>query len=70
MIRFLKRSWPEHGCCDGCALATTVHPGLCYYQNHPTQRRVGIFTLVPRPPDGTRCLDLDGNIKVVGGMHE
>ena len=25
-----------------------------------------VFTIVPRPPDGTRCRDLDGNIKVVG----
>ena len=24
------------------------------------------FTLVPRPPDGTRCRDLDGNLKIVG----
>jgi len=25
-----------------------------------------IYILVPRPPDGTRCRDLEGNIKVVG----
>lgn len=24
------------------------------------------FILVPRPPDGTRCRDLDGNLKIVG----
>ena len=26
----------------------------------------GVFIETPRPPDGTRCRDLDGNIKVVG----
>ena len=26
----------------------------------------GVFIEVPRPPDGTRCRDLDGNLKIVG----
>ena len=57
-------------------------PGLrCYIENKHDEEtwcrlfhehcngvncRNKIFLETPRPPDGTRCRDLDGNIKVVG----
>ncbi|MFA5377397.1 MAG: hypothetical protein WC455_16720 [Dehalococcoidia bacterium] len=69
MTRFLKRV-PSGNGCGGCALwndqtclkhyitpLIDIH-NTCVAPN-------SIFTLVPRPPDGTRCRDLDGNIKVV-----
>ena len=72
MTRFLRRAKQENDderLCQGCAMdirngaACLMHiarPQL------PAGCGDGIFTLVPRPPDGTRCRDLNGNIKVVG----
>jgi len=72
MTRFLKRAKQENDdglLCQGCAMniqngaACLMHiarPQL------PAGCGGGIYILVPRPPDGTRCRDLDGNIKVVG----
>ena len=66
MTRFLKRAEPTSCLCGGCTFngspgcvftEITRRPALCGDQ---------IYILVPRPPDGTRCRDLDGNIKVVG----
>jgi len=67
MTRFLKRAEPTHSLCGGCVFRNPEN-GVCFLRPYPRACGCGdgIFTLVPRPPDGTRCRDLDGNIKVVG----
>jgi hypothetical protein len=62
MTRFLKREkWQFETACNPCVFNkyTTCPISLedCIED---------VFILVPRPPDGTRCRDFDGNIKVVG----
>ena len=73
MTRFLKRVVSD--CfCTGCAFDISHDGNSCLKHKiiYPGTREVMcvdpdvIFLLVPRPPDGTRCRDLDGNIKVVG----
>ncbi len=62
MTRFLKREkWQIETACNPCVFNqyTTCPISL-------EDCREVVFILVPRPPDGTRCRDLDGNIKVVG----
>ena len=70
-LRFLKRAKQENDdelLCWGCAMniqngtACLIHIAR---PNTPAGCGDGIFLLVPRPPDGTRCRDLEGNIKVV-----
>lgn len=67
MTRFLKRVPQKvNGTCGGCVFAN-IQPTIwyygCYFRIYCGD---GILTLVPRPPDGTRCRDLEGNLKIVG----
>ena len=71
MTRFLKRAHEDGRMCGGCALRLGGRKYLCNSiwkgrDDYPCGSGNDIFHLVPRPPDGTRCRDLDGNIKVVG----
>ena len=75
MTRFLKRVPVIDGSgCNGCAFDIHHNGNSCLKHKivYPGTREAMcvdpdiIFILVPRPPDGTRCRDLDGNIKVVG----
>ena len=71
MTRFLKRAYRASVPCQGCALHIGRGNFLCdKLQDHQTRLACGNgwfnLILVPRPPDGTRCRDLKGNIKVVG----
>ena len=66
MTRFLKREkWQFETACNPCVFKsgpfkyTTCSISLA-------DCREDVFIFVARPPDGTRCRDLDGNIKVVG----
>ena len=62
MTRFLKREkWKFDTGCSRCVFDNWPTSPLCL-----GACRGMVFTLVPRPRDGTRCRDLDGNIKVVG----
>ena len=63
MTRFLKRAESTDGHCGGCVFDTR-----CLSVTRGKSPRCGrdTFILVPRPPDGTRCRDLDGKIKIVG----
>lgn len=63
MTRFLKRENGPHETirCLGCVFFPKF---LCW--RHKVKCGDGIYILAPRPSDGTRCRDLDGNIKVVG----
>ena len=67
MTRFLKRAEPTSGLCGGCIFRNPKNV-VCFWRDTHCDCGCGdgIYTLVPRPPDGTRCRDLDGNIKVVG----
>jgi hypothetical protein len=76
MTRFLKREkwlvenivFPDQPC-QGCAMNINHGAGCLMHFIRPMRPAgcyLGIYILVPRPPDGTRCRDLDGNIKVVG----
>jgi len=67
MTRFLKRAKPTSLLCGGCVFSNPEN-GVCFWRASPRACGCGkgIFTLVPRPPDGTRCRDLDGNLKIVG----
>ncbi len=67
MTRFLKREKRDDRSCAGCILWRPF-PQACWVSelNIPYCGNYSIYALVPRPPDGTRCRDLDGNIKVVG----
>ena len=72
MTRFLKRVLSNSEC-DGCAFMGQAgtyclkHAIIFPFGDHAAcVQPDSIFLLVPRPPDGTRCRDLDGNIKVVG----
>jgi hypothetical protein len=71
MTRFLKRvSQSNLLGCFGCDMYKGMDCLLHAKSSH--KKPVGcredsfILTIVPRPPVGTRCRDLDGNIKVVG----
>ena len=70
MTRFLKRAHEDGRMCGGCCFDNMRDEnGFCgwtYIANRKPRCGWGIFILVPRPPDGTRCRDLDGNIRVVG----
>ena len=64
MTRFLKSVWSgSEAPCNLCDLRAID----CLMTNAPGCDDGCHFLIVPRPPDGTRCRDLDGNIKVVGG---
>ncbi len=65
MTRFLKRVKRDSYRCTGCIFNKGI---ICSAVGAPIPfcGTYHIFVLVPRPPDGTRCRDLDGNIKVVG----
>lgn len=77
MTRFLKRNPCVIGFewrCDGCAFDIHHNSRSCLKHKiiYPGPRETMcidpdvVFVLVPRPPDGTHCRDLEGNIKVVG----
>jgi len=66
MTRFLKRVERANNKCDGCIFRRPDPFGPCRAFNVPFCGTDKIYILVSRPPDGTRCRDLDGNIKVVG----
>lgn len=71
MTRFLKRV-PQSNLlgCFGCDMSRGMDCLL--HVNNINKKPVGcnessfILKLVSRPPDGTRCRDLDGNTRVVG----
>ena len=63
MTRFLKSVW--FGSVASCNLCD-LYEIDCMTINSPGCDDGCHFVLVPRPPDGTRCRDLNGNIKVVG----
>jgi len=65
MTRFLKRVKRSDYRCTGCIFNKGV---ICLANESPIPfcGTYHIFTLVPRSPDGTRCRDLDGNLKIVG----
>ena len=70
--RFLKRE-KEYDyivpLCRGCAMDIRNGAACLMHIARPLLPAGcgdGIYILVPRPPDGTRCRYLDGNIKVVG----
>ena len=72
MTRFLKRAAsPERECpCGGCVFWVNEINFLCVAVElqrgvHPDCSQ-GVFVETPRPPDGTRCRDFDGNLKIVG----
>ena len=66
MTRFLKRAERTNNKCDGCIFRRPPYSfGPCRAFKVPFCGTDKIYILVPRPPDGTRCRDLDGNIKVV-----
>ena len=67
MTRFLKRAGRVDRSCSGCVLYRDF-PLSCLASelNMPYCGTYSIYVLVPSPPDGTRCRDLDGNIRVVG----
>ena len=62
MTRFLKREkWQIDTACTPCVFNKyTICPIPLEYCEEV------VFILAPRPPDGTRCRDLDGNLKIVG----
>ena len=64
MTRFLKREKRADRSCAGCML----YRDSCWASelNMPFCGTYSIYILVPRPPDGTRCRDLAGKIKIVG----
>ena len=65
MTRFLKRVKRNNSRCTGCIFNKGT---MCsaFESPIPFCGTYHIFTLVPRPPNGTRCRDLNENIKVVG----
>lgn len=75
MTRFLKliKHGDENsflGGCLGCIfydrLARNDTPCVALTLSIPFCGTHSIYIIVPRPPAGTRCRDLEGNIKVVG----
>jgi hypothetical protein len=63
MTRFLKSVFSGgESSCPLCALYTID----CLMANVLGCDENCHFILGPRPPDGTRCRDLEGNVKVVG----
>lgn len=66
MTRFLKRAERKDRMCTGCVLYREFPENCLGSELNMPCGTYSIFILVPRPPDGTRCRDLDGNIKVVG----
>ena len=73
--RFLKRLKRENKAadderlCQGCAMDIRNGAACLMHIARPLLPAGcgdGIYILVPRPPDGTRCRDLAGKIKIVG----
>lgn len=66
MTRFLKLKERSHINCMGCVFLKFSHGCQAHRKLAFPFCGESIYISVPRPHDGTRCRDRDGNIKVVG----